>query len=68
MIFTIGLSLLAAGMLVIIFTPVTATERMSAECMPNWKAFALFAASISAAAGCFCILISVGILAIRHLP
>lgn len=68
MIFAIGLSLLFAGVMGIIFIPVSASERLSAEYMPQWKSLSLFIAWIASACGCFLVLISVGILAIRHLP
>lgn len=68
MIFTIGLSMLFAGVMGIMFLPVSAFERLNAQYMPNWKALSLFIAWVTSACGCFLMLISMGILAVRYLP
>lgn len=68
MIFAIGLCLLFAGGMGIMFIPVSAFERLNAEYMPQWKSLSLFIAWIAFACGCFLMLISMGILAVRYLP
>lgn len=68
MIFTIGLALLVAGILTVIFIPTSLSERLSPDNMPQWKSLSLFIAWIAFACGCFLMLISMGILAVRYLP
>lgn len=68
MIFAIGLAMTAAGVLTTLIVPRSAFERSGAEAMPTWKALVLFAAWVEVACGCFLMLISMGVLAVRYLP